>query len=393
MHVFKLAMKVALRHWTYLLIYVVFLGGMGVAMSASAGAPLQTGAFEGSAPKVAVINRDSSPAADALERFALENGTPVAVEDSVFGLQDAAAKDLASYVLEIPAGFGNGLMEAAAQGEDAPTLETVVSFRGADGSLMDQRVKAYARTLYGFASTTTASQDTVVNWTNDAMSQRAAASYIPLEVEGISSQFLTYASFSTYSLFAACAIFIAVGFAPLNTLEIRRRLGTAPAGSLRIGVQVGLACLVFGLIIWAAVAALGLASCAAGLVGTSWQSVALVLAAQLAFSLVGTAVGFLLWRLKVGDQAANGVGNIFGLVLSFLSGAWVPFDVVGEGVRAAAHFTPSFWAVDAMTKVYEAPALTPDVLAGVAADLGIVLLFAAAIVTVALAITRTRAQA
>ena len=99
-----------------------------------------------------VVDRDGSELSAALKDFALKDAVEVHVEDSTFALQDAAAKDLASYVLIIPEGFQEGLVEAAHSGADAPTLETVVSYQGARGALMDQRVKAYVQSLYGFAS-------------------------------------------------------------------------------------------------------------------------------------------------------------------------------------------------------------------------------------------------
>ena len=151
MNVFKLAVTIIARHWSYLLIYTLALGCMAILGSGAIEAP-QASEFSNDAPKVAVVDRDGSELSAALKDFALKDAVEVHVEDSTFALQDAAAKDLASYVLIIPEGFQEGLVEAAHSGADAPTLETVVSYQGARGALMDQRVKAYVQSLYGFAS-------------------------------------------------------------------------------------------------------------------------------------------------------------------------------------------------------------------------------------------------
>ena len=149
MNVFKLAVTIIARHWSYLLIYTLVLGCMAILGSGAIEAP-QASEFSNDAPKVAVVDRDGSELSAALKDFALKDAVEVHVEDSTFALQDAAAKDLASYVLIIPEGFQEGLVEAAHSGADAPTLETVVSYQGARGALMDQRVKAYVQSLYGF---------------------------------------------------------------------------------------------------------------------------------------------------------------------------------------------------------------------------------------------------
>ena len=104
MNVFKLALKVAARHWNYLLIYMVALGAMSLLGSGAIEVAPQ-GEFKADSPKVAVIDRDGTDVSAALSAFALKDAEEVHVDDSTFGLQDASAKDLASYVLIIPEGF------------------------------------------------------------------------------------------------------------------------------------------------------------------------------------------------------------------------------------------------------------------------------------------------
>ena len=143
MNVFKLALKVAVRHWNYLVIYMVALGAMSL-LGSGAIEVAPHGEFKADSPKVAVIDRDGTDASAALAAFALKDAEEVRVDDSTFGLQDASAKDLASYVLIIPEGFQADLLDAARTGGDAPELQTVISYQSARGSLVDQRVRGFA---------------------------------------------------------------------------------------------------------------------------------------------------------------------------------------------------------------------------------------------------------
>lgn len=389
MRVFSLAMKVALRYWQYLLIYGVALGCIALAGS-GAFQTTQSGDFQETAPKVAVIDRDNSATSRALSAFALSKGTPVEVEDSTFGLQDAAAKDSASYVLIIPETFEADLREAAKEGVQAPTLENVVSYQNAQGSLANEQVKGYVQTLYGFYAATDASAEQVVSWADEVHEDETPVGFVSVDSTGLPKGYVNYASFSAYALFTAVSIFIAVGFAPLRRSDARRRLMAAPVPNGRYGMQLALACALCGLAVWAVLAVVGLAVFDPMGAGASAASIAVVVLAQLTYALMGTAFGFLLLQLGAGTAAANGAGNIVGLVLSFFGGGWGSFDLMGEGMRAVVTFTPFYWATSAMELVCESPDVTSSVMLQAFGYLGVSALFAVAIAVVALAVGRSR---
>ena len=301
MNVFKLAVTIIARHWSYLLIYTLALGCMAILGSGAIETP-QASEFSNDAPKVAVVDRDGSELSAALTDFALKDAVEVHVEDSTFALQDAAAKDLASYVLIIPEGFQEGLVEAAHSGADAPTLETVVSYQGARGALMDQRVKAYVQSLYGFASVDAqASARDVANNATAACGDETPVELFSVDSEGLSVKYINFAAFSAYALFTSSAIFIAVGLASLRKTEMRRRLVVGPVRSESYGAQVGLACVLASLVIWAVIAAAGLAVFRPLAGGAAPASVAIVVFGQLGVALIGAAFGFLLGERKRGE--------------------------------------------------------------------------------------------
>ena len=390
MNVFKLAAKIIARHWNYLLIYTVALGAMAILGSgAIQAAPANE--FANDAPKVAIIDRDNSALSTALKDFALKDAVEVPIEDSTFALQDAAAKDLASYVLIIPEGFQRDFMEAAREDNNAPALETVVSYQGARGALMDRRVKAFVQSMYGFAAVDPGATATeVAGSATEACGNETPVELLPVESEGLSAKYVNFASFSSYALFTSSAIFIAVGLASLRRPEMRRRLTVGPVRSSSYGTQVGLACVLASIAIWALISVAGLVVFDPLGAGATLASVAVVVVGQLGIALIGAAVGFLLWQLNASDSVANGVGNIAGLACSFFSGAWIPLSVAGEGVRIAAAFTPFYWATQAMVSVSQAAQVTSDLLIQAAGEVGITFLWAAAIALVAIALGRAR---
>lgn len=395
MQVFKIALRLIRRNWLLFAVYVAALSVMGAFMGSSVGGGLTgsvDGSYEETLPKAAVVDRDGSAVSRALAAYVRANSTYVEVADSAYALQDAAARDLASYVLVIPAGWGDGLLAAARAGGPAPDLECIVSYMGASGSLMDQRVRGWAQELYALAAASAAPAQDLVSWLGDVQDERVPVSVAQADQEGVPAGYLVYCQFATYPLFGGIAAIVATGLASLRDPDVRRRVGASCVGEAAFARQVAAAIGVCGVVVWAASAGLGLALYRNALAGVPVGAVVLMLGALFALGLVGTAFGFLLWQLGVSHQVAHAVANIASMVLTFLAGTWVSVDQMGQGMEALARFTPGYWCVDALTAVYEAPAVTGDLAARVAADAALVALFAVVIALAAVAAGRVRRQ-
>ena len=96
----------------------------------------------------------------------------------------------------------------------------------------------------------------------------------------------------------------------------------------------------------------------------------------------------LLAQLGLREEGLNALGNIGGMLMSFLGGAWVPLSMLGEPVRTLSRFSPTSWTADAVGALLSAPSLTAELLGRVAVDVGVTALFAIAIASVAFALAR-----
>lgn len=396
MQVFKIALRLIGRNWLLFAVYVAALSVMGVFMAAGVGGGLPGsavgGAYEETLPKAAVVDRDNSAVSRALTAYVRDNSTFVEVGDSTFALQDAAARDVASYVLVIPEGYGENLVRAARSGADAPELECIVSYMGASGSLMDERVRGWAQELYALAAASDASTNELVSWVEGVQGAHVPVEVATAEQEGVPASYLVYCQFATYPLFGGIAAIVATGLASLRDPDVRRRVGASCVSEGAFARQVGAAIGVCGAIVWAASSGFGLALYHGSLADVPVEAVALMLGALLALGLVGTAFGFLLWQLGVSHQVAHAVANIASMVLTFLAGTWVSVDQMGAGMRALGQLTPGYWCVDALSAVYNAPAVTDEVVARVAGDALLVGLFAVVVALAAVAAGRVRRQ-
>ena len=130
MSTFKTALRMALAHPFYLLIYTVFISLMGVFIAASVNwNSSQLTEYEPYDTNVIVVDRDDSDLSRALtkhlgSRFDLVTG----IGEDTYDLADAlsksnSAKGSADCVFFIPEGFEDDLVAAARAGEPLPKLD------------------------------------------------------------------------------------------------------------------------------------------------------------------------------------------------------------------------------------------------------------------------------
>lgn len=85
------------------------------------------------------------------------------------------------------------------------------------------------------------------------------------------------------------------------------------------------------------------------------KSVAGVLSAvnALVYMLVCLSIAFFVGRLARNDGELNMMANVIGLSFSFLGGAFVPLEIMSEGVKKVSKFVPSYWYVIANNDIWK----------------------------------------
>ena len=236
-----------------------------------------------------------------------------------------------------------------------------------------------------------ADMDAVVDLVADASGVRADIQVEAGEVSyGAAYPFQSYLSFTTYTLMCSVIVCVGLVFSKMSAPDLRGRMLGSPARPRRVSMHVFLACLVLTVAVWVVASAVGLLSGGLRIAVVAPAQVALALASMLVFALVALSLAFTLAQLGVTEDGLNALGNIGGMVMSFLGGAWVPLSLMGSEVQAAARFSPAFWTNEAVSAALTTPVVTADVLTHVGCGMGVTALFAAAIASIGLAATRKR---
>ena len=391
MSTFKTCVRIMAAHRLYILIYLVLLSTFGLFTGMARSEDYSSQVTTATA-NVAVIDRDDSTISHGVKDYVESVGKVQPLEDSRQAIQDATAQNRVNYVLIIPAGYGQRLQQATRQGIEPPRMDTVIGYESASGALMNVRTDSYTGQVADYLATLTDDPTRAVALAEETMSHSAPAERIAQDTAPLSHSFLVYTRFSLYPLMAFAIVTISTLMTALGRRAVRSRLDTAPVsgGARNLGL-LG-ACLVVGVVGWLWILGLGVAVFGAGSVTTSAPLLGVVGAALGSYMLVAVSLGFLMGQFGLGQNAANAVANIGGMALSFLAGAWVPIEWMPDAVARTARLTPGYWADQAISGAYNATSMSADVIRPLLVDCGICTLFAVAVLSVAMAVGRTRAR-
>lgn len=395
MNICKRALTIALRHPLYLIIYIGFLSVMGATFMGQIGTDVvETSTdYQAIGARIALVDRDDSAVSEALYDALSNTDELIDVEDETFALQDALATSQVDAVMIVPAGFGEDLLDAAHAGKELPEIEVATGGDMQAAALATQRASRWVSLVAASAALEPAlGVDDVLATVREASTAEPDIDMIEVsQGDSTATRFAFYLTFSSYTLTSSVVVVAGVVLATLNRPDVRRRQLASPVSTMRHSAMSIAACaiLTLGVCVWVSTVGITVSG-AASLFATAPVQIVLAVVSLVVFSTVPLSMAYTLSQCGFGEEALNAIANMVGMVMSFLGGAWVPLSLMSEGVRAVAHFTPTFWMYDSITTVLGAKTVTSEVLGTVATDLGVMLLFAVAIVSAGLVASRLR---
>lgn len=176
-----------------------------------------------------------------------------------------------------------------------------------------------------------------------------------------------------------------------NQSDIRKKMLCSAVSSRSMNGQLVLGYAIFGLVIWILCILLPLLLYQTEFV--SDPNLRHYLANSFIFTLVSLALAFLVSQIIHNEMLLSAVVNVITLGMSFTCGVFVSLDIISKTVTSAAHFLPVYWYEVNNSLLSNNRSLSASQLHSLYTGYGIQLLFAAAILSVALMIGRNRRQA
>ncbi|MGI6199457.1 MAG: ABC transporter permease [Christensenellales bacterium] len=386
MSVFKLYFKVIRKALPSILIYLCVFLALSVMFSFTSPTQ-QSGGYEQTRLPVVLINRDDdTPLTQGLRDFlAGEQELRTDLPDEPEALQDALFMRQVAYVAIIPEGF-----TAAFQTDSPLSIQQITVPDSTYATYIGTQIDQYISTVAAYHRALPAlSLEAVVQKAGHTLDQQATVSLAQSQVAADSSKnFIAYYCYLAYVLLAFLILGITTIMLVFHQQDLRRRLLSSPLSLSSINFQLALGNTLFALVCWGIMSGVSLLLYR----GAVQNPVLLLLcmANALVFTVVGTALAFLLGNFIKSYSVQGAVANVLSLGMGFIGGVFVPQAMMSEGVLSFARILPTYWYVHAVNAISELKAFTASQLAPIYTDMAIQLGFAAAIFAVALFVSKQR---
>lgn len=384
MQVYKAFFKIIQKNRGQILIYLVVFMVLALLLTNTYNPPQDTD-FSKVKVNIAFINNDSdSQLVAGLKTYLGENANLVDLPDDTQKLQDALFFREVEYILRVPAGF----TEAMLSGQNVQLEKTTVP-DSTSNVYMDLLINKYLNTAQTY--TTYMPGLSQADLTEYLARDLAEQSQVTLISNGSHSANAEksgyYFNYLSYSMFAILILGVSSVMLVFNDTDLKRRNLCSPIRSATINFQMILGNLSFAILTW-----LVLISASFVMYGSFMFTPPglLLLLNSFVFTLAALSISYLIGNLVKSRGAMSAVANVFALGTSFISGVFVPQELLGDNVLTIASFTPTYWYIKANNEIAAAVSFNADNLQSIFTSMVLVLAFGMAVLGVTLVLIKQR---
>jgi len=378
MQVYKAYFKIMKQDIPQLSIYVFVFLIMSIVMS-NVQFTTQNTMFSNTKTRVAIIDRDEpSEFLNGFKSYISANATIVEIEDNEDKLQDALFFRDVSYIITIPAGFTRSFLN-----DGLLTLQKTIVPETNTTFYTDMLINRYLNTAklviaYDLEKDWGKMNATIADDVNRHVDTNILARDV--ESKGIDSKVYLF-NYLAYSMFAIFILGVGTIMTVFNQPDLKRRNRSSMMKPFDMNKQIFIGNLTFLAIVWGMMMAMSIV-----IYGKNMLTLAgLLLAANsLLFSITALAISFLIGTLVPNQNALSAIANVVSLGFCFISGVFVPQEILGQSVLKVASFTPTFWFVKVNDTIGSIVHFNKDNLMPIFGEMLIQVAFAVAVLGVAL---------
>lgn len=339
MKAFSACLKIMKRRKITFLIYFSVFAALLICM-VLLGDSSMYGDFTAKKPNYALISREED---GALVRGLMEvldhTGTRVELEDSREAMMDAGFFQAVDCIFVIPKGYEQGFWN----GEDA-SLQMWQWPSSSTGYYLSSAVEQYLSLIRMYQAAGGMSET--------EMAESAAGS-MELETEVtvrhytdgavVSEKIRLFQRFIPYIMLLICISGVGNVFLCFKRPEIRMRNLCSPVKPVSFAVGKFLYACVVGIGVWVLLNVMGIVMCLKDWMQLDARVWILYLANSFVFLFAAVSVALLCSALISSENAMSFVTNIVSLAMCFVSGVFVPLDMMGSTLLKVAKFVPVYW--------------------------------------------------
>lgn len=381
MQVFKAFFGILNRHKVSVLIYMVIFFAITMIMSID-GKENDAGKFSQVSLKIGVDNQDKGGLGEALVQYLSGKNEIEKIPKEREKLLDAMCYQKIQYVLVIPENFTEGFMA----GKRQEVLEGTKVPGSSNAHLAEMEINSFLKVLgmyvEGGYTADMAAKQTLSDMQKESRVQFLNSSEI--REKSTVQYYFQYIPYVFMCIMVSSLAVVLIAFNEKN-VEARNKCSAMSFAGRNMQMILGSVCLMlleYGIFM--------VAACI--LYPDDMLSIRGFLSAgnALMYMLVCLSIAFFTGRLVKKQAQINMVENVLGLGFSFLGGAFVPLELLGEGVKKVGQFTPAYWYTTAQEAIWKMESLKEA--EEIYVNFGVMLLFAMAIFAVAVIVNRLKAR-
>lgn len=372
MQVFKVFFRIIWACRTPIMIYVLIFLGITVFASRFYVSPAVS-EFTEAKTKIAVINRDGeSPLVSGLTEYLSLKNTIVELPDNSEKMQDALFFRNVEYIAIIPKGFSADFEK----GGNAQ-INTVVVPDSFSARYIDVQIDKYLGAMRLAQKYSGLSPDRQAELVNDSLDTGADVRLTGRVKTSSDMSFIFYYNYLAYVLLATSTLGISTIMMVFNRRDLKMRNLCSPIEQHSVSAQLALGSAVYSLGCWLLMLLFSIIIYGGSLLPSGLLPALSVNA--LTFTIVSTAIGFLVGILIKSQNVQAAIANVLTLGMSFLCGVFVPQELLGKTVVSFSRILPAYWFIRANNAISQSSGFA-DIAFPIVVQLGFAaVMFAAAL--------------
>lgn len=384
MQVFKLYFKIIKANLKQMSIYIIIFLALA-SFFAYATAPKGGDGFSQTKTNAAFINLGEDTAlTEGFKAYMSKYANFVPVENQQEKLQDALFFRDVEYIVTIPANFTGDFL----QGRPVQVEKTSVPDSTA-AMYVDMAINKYFNAARVYVNNIPGiSEENLVKEV-----AKGAASETPVQFKTFGDRKLnntfavSYFNYLAYSLFAILILGVSAALMVFNDRNLKRRNLCSPMKDRIFNLQLIMGNLVFALVCFVLLVSFAFVISRENMM--TYNGLLFCINA-LVFTIAALSISYLAGLLIKNRNAQSSLANVLSLGFSFISGVFVPQELLSDKVLAIASLNPTYWYVKANNTIGTLSSFSFANLSPILTDMFIELGFAIAIFSVALVVSKQK---
>ena len=360
MIVFKNYFNIVKRHIGIIILFTV-LGISVIALSVGSSNTKEYGDIK---PKIGIINYDNSELSNSFTDYLSEVAKTFEVEDDSKTIQDTLYYNKADSIIIIPNNFENDLL-----GGSDPTIKIKKSAENVS-KYTENIINRYFKIVENYSKIGMTKEEILNNVKDDVKKEIAVE--ISNKNKSDMEILAVYYSFENYPFLSIFIFIIGTIMCIFNKETIKKRNAVSSLETKRFTKELFLGHVVLTLSIWLLFVIVSIILYKNLMFTVNGLLYAIT---SLCFAITATSLAYAIGCLIKNVNVISGVQNVIALGLSFISGSFVPPEILAPGILNFSKIFPSYWFVSNNYDIAKIAVFNWDSILPIIGKCGIILAF------------------